>query len=117
MNIIEAMNARKSIRGFKSDPVDQTTITEERLNGIEQDLGQPVSIQQEDTTGAGQIDSRVGKGINVEESAGLQDMTPGGEVPPEVHIPERSSQKDGEQEQPDQRQTGQPGLRQPAFFR
>lgn len=27
MNIIEAMNARKSIRGFKPAPVDQTTIT------------------------------------------------------------------------------------------
>ncbi|MDA3896344.1 MAG: nitroreductase [Desulfobacteraceae bacterium] len=27
MNIIEAINARKSIRGFKSDPVNQATIT------------------------------------------------------------------------------------------
>lgn len=27
MNIIDAMNARKSIRGFKPDPVDQTSIT------------------------------------------------------------------------------------------
>jgi nitroreductase len=27
MNIIEAINARKSIRGFKPDPVDQATIT------------------------------------------------------------------------------------------
>jgi nitroreductase len=27
MHIIEAMNVRKSIRGFKPDPVDQNTIT------------------------------------------------------------------------------------------